>query len=604
MNGESGMNKKFAVILALAFGAQFIFSCGVSHRSSTNTVSEYHVPFHDTVTVKSASGDTLYRYRTDTTVTTVSNGESIVPGISLRTNLIYLASSTPNIGIDIPLSEHISVGGNAGLKVWSRWLPGDNDSENPKKWRHILIAPEFRWWPKRVYEGWFTGADLIYTHYNVGGVTFPFGMYKTVKDHRLQGNFFGVGVFAGYSWYLNDRLRLEAEAGIGAGYNNADKYECVHCGARIGKEQGLGIVPKLGLNLAWNLSGRRKQQISTDVKYVPLETIVKEKAPLEYLPITPIVPDWKGIAGQLEKDHPVLRPSSEYRPYTPDRILRKEKGALHVYFERDRHILKRDFREGEYIRDNGPTLDEIIDITSRIMADTTSHVTKIQIIGLASIEGRLKHNITLADNRAMALQKYIQNRLNVSDDLFDTVGGGEAWSELRDQLNDMLADGGNEILTAKRLRSVLDIIDSEPSLDRREAKLRALEGGAVYNALIKYVFQDQRNSGWLRIYYDYVPDENARIINDAISKISAGRYSNAIALLEQVRDDERSDNAYAIALFYSGDEDGAIAVLRKAAARGDKDAAKNLAGIEAAKASRQAYEKRHREWEEMVSKLK
>lgn len=600
------MIKKIGFVIALVLGAQMVFSCGVSRKNSAKSevVSEYHVPFHDTITVKSASGDTLYRYRTDTTVTTTSNGVAAIPAPSIRTNLIYLATSSPNIGIDIPVSEHISIGGNVGMKTWSRWLPWDSDSKDPKKWRHFLIAPEFRWWPGRVYEGWFTGADLIYTHYNVGGVTFPFGMYKTVKDHRLQGNFFGAGIFAGYSWYLSDRLRLEAEAGIGAGYNNADKYECVHCGARIGKEQGLGIVPKLGLNLAWNLSGRRKQQISTDVKYVPLETIVKEKAPLEYLPITPIVPDWKGIAGQLEKDHPVLRPSSEYKPYTPDRILRKEKGALHVYFERDRSVLKRDFREGEYIRDNGLTLDEIIDITSRIIADTTSHVTKIQIIGLASIEGRLKHNVKLADNRAMALQKYIQDRLKVSDDLFDTTGGGEAWSELRDQLNDMLLAGGDHQLSEKRLRAVIDIIDSESDLDRREAKLRALEGGAVYNALVKHVFQDQRNSGWLRIYYDYVPDENARIINDAIGKISAGRYSSALALLEKVRNDERSDNAYAIALFYSGREDEALAVLRKAAARGDQDAAKNLSGIEAAKASRQAYEKRHREWEEMVSKVK
>lgn len=600
------MIKKIGFVIALVLGAQMVYSCGVSRKNSAKSevVSEYHVPFHDTITVKSASGDTLYRYRTDTTVTTTSNGVAAIPAPSIRTNLIYLATSSPNIGIDIPVSEHISIGGNVGMKTWSRWLPWDNDSDNPKKWRHFLIAPEFRWWPKSVYEGWFTGADLIFTHYNVGGVTFPFGMYSKVKNNRLQGNFFGAGIFAGYSWYLSDRLRLEAEAGIGAGYNSADKYECVHCGARIGKDKGLGIIPKLGLNLAWNFGPRRHQQINKDVKLVPIETIVKEKEPLEYLPALPIVPDWKGIAGQLEHDHPVLRPSSEYRPYTPDRILRKEKGALHVFFERDRHILKRNFREGEYIRDNGPTLDEIIDITSRIMADTTSHVTKIQIIGLASIEGRRKHNITLADNRAIALQKYIQNRLNVSDEMFDTVGGGEAWSELRDFLNDMLLAGGNEHLSESSLREVLDIIDKDPDLDRREARLRALDGGSVYKALVKHVFQDQRNSGWLRIYYDYVPDENARIINEAIKKIGAGRYASALELLEKVRGDERSDNAYAVTLYYLGREDDAIAVLREAAARGDKDAARNLEGLEEAKAKRSAYEQRRREWEELVSGIK
>jgi hypothetical protein len=59
-----------------------------------------------------------------------------------------------------------------------------------------------------------------------------------------------------------------------------------------------------------------------------------------------------------------------------------------------------------------------------------------------------------------------------------------------------------KIFTKKQLQSVLDIIDSEPDLRRREDKLRAIEGGSVFRKLIVNVMGDLRNSGFIRIYVD------------------------------------------------------------------------------------------------------
>ena len=178
-------------------------------------------------------------------------------GISLRTNLAYAASATPNIGLEIPVGKRISLGINAGLKPWPRWLAWDWDKEVEKKWRHFLIAPEFRFWPSGIYEKLFVGADLIYTHFNVGAVQFPLGMYPGVRDHRLQGDLYGLGVFAGWSWWLSAHWRLEAEAGLGVGYANAREYECAYCGAEVGRQQGLALVPKLGLNLSYSFTRRK-----------------------------------------------------------------------------------------------------------------------------------------------------------------------------------------------------------------------------------------------------------------------------------------------------------------------------------------------------------
>ena len=560
--------------------------------SSTVAVDTFRVMVSPDTTVVCIK-DTVVRYS--------SSEASTDKGIAIRTNLAYAASATPNIGLEVPLGEHISLGFNAGLKPWPRWFVWDWDKTVENKWRHFLVAPEFRYWPGEVYDKLFVGADLIYTHYNVGAVKFPFGMYPDVRQKRHQGDFYGLGVVAGGSWWLSDHWRLEAEAGLGAGYADAKEYDCAYCGLEVGRKQGPVLVPKLGINLSYNITRRQqKREEIMDIITRPLDTLVRPKEvlpPREFAPELPPVEEWKGIAGKLEKTHPVLRPMSEYRPYTPDRILRKEEGPLYVFYELDKVRLLRSFSEKDYHRDNGPVLDEIMDITAQIMSDTTSSVKIIQIVGLASIEGRLSHNVWLADQRALALQKYIQDRLSIPDEMFETVGGAEAWSEFRDQINDLVLEGGGAGLTQEQLQWVIDLIDSEPDLNRRETLLKRKDGGTVYKKLLANVLHDQRNSGYLRIYYDYVPDESAREINAAIDLMASGDYAGALEALESKRDDPRSDNAYAIALFYNGREAEALEMLRKAAEAGDESAARNLMQLEDIARQRAAYEQYRSEME-------
>lgn len=512
--------------------------------------------------------------------------------LSIRTNLLWDGLSEPNIGIEYALSKRWSIGANAGIKVWPRWLAWDWDYVNPKHWRNFAVVPEARFYFDQVYDGWFIGADLVYTHFNVGAVKFPFGVYSQVLENRLQGDFIGLGLFGGHSWWLGEHWRLEAEAGTAVGYNKADKFECAHCGAQIGETQGPVVVPKLGVNIAYNVRRRTQELIEEviipmpDTLLPPIE--VPEPAPLVIVP--PKVEEWKGVAGQLAPKHPVLRPSSEYRPYTPDRILRKEEGALYVFFELDQSQLKRSFTEQDRVRDNGPVLDEIIDITSSILKDTTSSVSCIQIIGLASIEGTQKRNQRLSDNRAHALQSYIQARLDVPDSLFETVGGGEAWTEFRDQVNDLILAGGGAELSLDQLQRVLELMDAEANPDRREARLKSLEGGAVYRKLSKHILAEQRNSGYIRVYFDYVPDANAETVNSAIAALEAGDAPTALQLLETVKEDPRSVVSRATALFSLDRTEEAVALLKGAIASGNKDAAALLHHWEEYERGTRAYQ--------------
>ena len=177
-------------------------------------------------------------------------------------------------------------------------------------------------------------------------------------------------------------------------------------------------------------------------------------------------------------------------------------GALYVFYELGKADVKRNITTLSGPRDNGPVIDEILSLTEKIMADSSSNIAKIQIVGLSSFEGTRSHNIALSLERAHALKNFVQQHFNIPNDKFEVVGGGEAWADLRDQLNDLLLAGGGAGLTADELKTAIEIIDTEKDIDSREKKLKAADGGRIYDKVRRGIFADQRSAGYLRIYYD------------------------------------------------------------------------------------------------------
>ena len=310
-----------------------------------------------------------------------------------------------------------------------------------------------------------------------------------------------------------------------------------------------------------SIDADREQEGCCEVEPLPAAHIGRFAYVPPFRPALALVPDNMGKAGELQRDNPVLQHISQYKPY--DGVIRR--GALFVHFPLDKHVLRHDFR------DNAATLDRIIDITRAIMADTTSAVKVIQIVGLASIDGPRRHNIELAGNRVRALKDYIQRRVATPDSLYEVVNGGEGWRELRAQIAGCSSPYRDRLLS---------IIDNEPDPDRREQMIKRLDGRRAWRWLRDSVLADQRNSGYLRIYYDYVPDTAARIINRATEMIRRGQAEEALALLRTVEHDERSHNALGVACYMTGRRDEALQHLRRAAAKGNVDARENLRQIE------------------------
>ena len=479
--------------------------------------------------------------------------------VTISNNLLYDAWLTPNLRLGVRTSPHWSLGFTAGYRPWPT---SDNTT---RKWRHLLLSPEVRYWTDSVNVHHFIGMNLIYSHYNVGDVKFPFGMYKSVRDERRQGDLGAIGAFYGYSWPLGRHWNIEALIGAAVGYTKYGRYPCVHCGAKIADEHKWFAMPQAAINIVFNIPGRPAKTVAEDKPvYVP-----PIQEPVRFVPVFHAVAE-----KPVRKDSALLVNMSQYRPYDRTQILRRDKEALFVLFPVDKSDLKPDYQN------NAQVLDKILDLTRKVLNDTTCRVKVIQIVGFASLEGSVANNEKLATNRALALQNYVQKELNLPDSVFESVGAGEAWTELRDQLDETSQTSAQENV---QLRKAIDIIDSESDLNVRESKLRRLNRGSVWTYIKQNALRIHRNSGYVRVYFETVPDENAQIINEASELLETDCldcFHEALGMLQKVRDDKRAQNALGVALWLCGQQEEAVDCWRKAAANGNADAQENLLQLE------------------------
>ncbi len=334
----------------------------------------------------------------------------------------------------------------------------------------------------------------------------------------------------------------------------------------------------------------------TQPVYIPAwnQTIDTVKDTL--LPIEPATPKRylpRSIAGlAVQKQIPevirrinsgALRSLEDYRPYVSTEILAKDSDALLVYFELDKIELKEQFRG------NRPVLDSIIYLVDQLLRDSTVELKLVQIVGLASVEGPLQRNQWLAEERAKALAQYIRDRYpEMTDSMFDLANGGEGWSEFRYAVEQADFEGRD---------AVLDIIDHVSDVNVREQRIKALNGGTTYKYMLDNILLNQRNSGYIRIYYD-VSDDEARLINMSIRLMQDAAqtddeqhrqqlYDQALDMLRLIEKDPRSWNAHGSVRWLQSDmaptaeqktalRQEAMQWFQRAADKGDKQALRNI----------------------------
>ena len=118
------------------------------------------------------------------------------------------------------------------------------------------------------------------------------------------------------------------------------------------------------------------------------------------------------------------------------------------------------------------------------------------IKGFASPEGSYANNTYLAENRAKALRDYVKSLYRFEHATFSVDFEPEDWEGLEKRLEEMNLPDKAELLAIIR--------DQEPrDLDKKEQKLKVLNGGNSYKILLRDVYPALRHS-------DYVVKYNIR----------------------------------------------------------------------------------------------
>ena len=176
--------------------------------------------------------------------------------VAVKTNLLYDATTTPNLGMEIGVGRKNTIQLVYGLNPWTF----NSESHGKRKAKHWLLMPEYRWWTCSKFNGHFLGVHLMGGQYNAANLDFPLpgaffsgeNLVKGVKDQRYQGWYAGAGFTYGYQWILSKHWNIEAE--IGVGYNHVwyDRFNCDECGTKTGNgNTNYAGLTKLGLSFLY-----------------------------------------------------------------------------------------------------------------------------------------------------------------------------------------------------------------------------------------------------------------------------------------------------------------------------------------------------------------
>ena len=160
-------------------------------------------------------------------------GTASAQKVAVKTNALYWATTTPNIGMEFSMSPRWTFEIAGGYNPWLL------NKETNMKAKHYLVTPEVRYWFCESFNGHFIGVNANYTQFNVGGVHVLNPFYKSAGDgpfidaclnSRVEGWAAGAGITYGYSWIISPRWNMEFNLGLGYWYSDYDRYESRKCG--------------------------------------------------------------------------------------------------------------------------------------------------------------------------------------------------------------------------------------------------------------------------------------------------------------------------------------------------------------------------------------
>lgn len=203
---------------------------------------------------------------------------------------------------------------------------------------------------------------------------------------------------------------------------------------------------------------------------------------------------------------------------------------------------------------NNPVeLAKIYSSIDSIREDNNYRIARIEIVGDSSPEGSYAANARLSEQRAKALEQNLKHAYQLDDSMIDCRSVPENWEGLAAWLREY---------RPSYMQKVLDIIGQTPEPDARDAKIKAIDGGKIYNALLQEVYPKLRLVEYT-VSYTVVP-----------FSVEQGRE------IIKTRPDKMNHNEmYQVAASYGEGSDEYNRIIRMIAARfpGDRIANNNAA---------------------------
>lgn len=213
-----------------------------------------------------------------------------------------------------------------------------------------------------------------------------------------------------------------------------------------------------------------------------------------------------------------------YRPAFAVAYITPEAEAVKVRSEK--FVARFNFRVNrtELLRDLGNNSVEFARVDSvagAILGNKDVTVRTVNIDGYASPEGLEANNIRLADGRAKAFVKYLEQTHGLSTRLFQVRGHGEDWDGLRA----WLATANNEWRDR-----MIEIVDGAArNNNARKDRMKKLDAGIPYRYLLENVFPALR-----RTEYQFTYQVRSFNADEAIERYKTNPRLLSLAELYQV----------------------------------------------------------------------
>lgn len=167
------------------------------------------------------------------------NNHRYMPWAAVKTNLLWLATTSPNLAAEFGLARKWTLDISAVYNPFQLQKDGVN--------RFGLIQPEIRYWFCQRFEKHFIGLHGLYGRFNIGQVDFLTRIFET---HRYKGWGAGAGLSYGYHLPMGRRWAWEFTVGAGYVYLKYDQYRCYDCDEHLGNKSRHYFGPtKAGISL-------------------------------------------------------------------------------------------------------------------------------------------------------------------------------------------------------------------------------------------------------------------------------------------------------------------------------------------------------------------